>query len=106
MFKVDIPPETPAWRQEFSACENCERLEERIKVLESDLEETRGDAADFEAQLERERTSVNELSLHCQVLAEALKRIYELGENTGSHVSWKAVYEQAQTIAQKALDGK
>ena len=69
MFKVDIPPETPAWRQEFSACENC-------------------------------------LSLHCQVLAEALKRIYELGENTGSHVSWKAVYEQAQTIAQKALDGK
>ena len=49
MFKVDIPPEVPAWRQEFNACENCEKLE---------------------AALEHERTSVNELSLAYQDLTK------------------------------------
>jgi len=50
-----------------------QRLEKRIKVLEKDLEETRGDAADLEAALERERTSVNELSLYCQELEQRIK---------------------------------
>ena len=34
IFKVDLPPEVPAWRQEFNACKNCEQLEARIKALE------------------------------------------------------------------------
>jgi hypothetical protein len=37
MFKVDIPPETPTWRQEFNACENCERLEEEKESLVQSL---------------------------------------------------------------------
>ena len=113
----DLPPVSPSWRQEFNACPNCERLE-------AELEETRGDAADFEAQidqrnidlklacdllageraaLERERASVNELSLAYQDLTHALELIDTLSENRGPGVSWVKIYEEAQSIARAAL---
>jgi hypothetical protein len=58
------------------------------------------------SDLKSEQTSVNKLSLHCQKLSNALKRIDNLSENMGSQASWKAVYEEARTIAQKALKGE
>ena len=93
----DIAPEVPMWKSE-PECKNCKLLKEIYadSCSESDA---------LLLDLKSERTSVNELSLHCQVLAEALKRISELGDNTGSQVSWKTIYEQARLIAQKALGG-
>jgi len=40
---------------------------------------------------------------NCERLSAALKEIDELGENTGSQLSWKTIYEKAQKIAQTAL---
>jgi len=37
------------------------------------------------------------------ILLDALKKIDSLSEQRGSSISWKLIYEEAQTIAQEAL---
>ena len=41
----ELMQKSSEWRQQDNCCENCERLEERIKVLEDALKEIRGMAA-------------------------------------------------------------
>ena len=55
------------------------------------------------AALGREHDSVNELSLANQDLIRALEQIDTLSENRGPGVSWVKIYEEAQSIARKAL---
>jgi len=94
----DIAPEVPMWKSE-PECKNC-------KLLKEMYADSCSESNSLLSDLKNEQTSVNELSLHCQYLSNALKRIDDLSENMGSQASWKAVYVEAQTIAQKALDGK
>lgn len=43
---------------------------------------------------------------NCDRFIIALEQINTLSENRGSGVSWAKVYEEAQNIARKALEGK
>ena len=50
---------SPEWRQKFNSCENCERLEKRIKVLEDALKDAI-DSMDNDCDYEENHRSASE----------------------------------------------
>jgi len=72
----DIPPETPAWKQEFNYCKNCERLEAENVELKKTIAELEAEDSPLEDAI---KSTVSDL----MTWDELADRVLELeAENT------------------------